>query len=67
MLNLFLFLLLGIAVLVVAGLALRWAVRAEQRARGRHLMSRVYYPRRVRPAAPPALKRRPWWVDADEC
>ena len=66
--DLFLILLLGLAVLVGVSLALRWAVRAEQRADDRYLMNRVYYPKRGRKAADvPALKRRPWPDDVDEC
>ena len=51
--------LLGLVLLTVIGLVLRWTVRAEQRAPDRHLASRVYYPKRGRKAGVPTLKRRP--------
>ena len=65
MFDLLLALLLGLVVLRLVCLALKWAFKAEQRVNDRHLMKRVYYPRRGRNAGASALKRwrRPDDVD----
>lgn len=61
--ELLLSLLIGLAVLAVASLVLRWALKLEQRADERYLTKRVYYPQRGRKAA----ERRAWPDDVDTC
>lgn len=56
--DLLLALLLGLAVLAIVHLVLRWVARADQGARDRDVLDRVYYPTRGRNKDVPSFRRR---------